>query len=855
MDHEGSGDGIDAGDLKQALQRHGIRVTIVQAAQLIKEIDDDGNGSINFEEFFEAVQAHFERQYNKELTNDLIAEKESATMAAARAGLASARHAIHAVCPGLLPAYLALARRCKWLVEIPWFDRTITFCIMLVAVATVLSLEVDSPTPALRGFLLAVQAGTLSVFTLEVVLKVIACGPRPLDYINDPEDGSFNMFDCAVVLVSLGMLGQDGEVVAVCRLLRLIKIMNKVPQLRVVLLGLVAGMRAVSSIMLLMLLIMFLFSITGIVLFGKNDPGHFDKVETGMLTLFQVATLASWNQVFHINFYGCEREHAGLYTFVERDGPYTPSYIHTGYGKFHAFECAYPRAKPVSSVIFFFIYTVITSYVVLSLFISVITSAMFEVIEMKKRERKAEEALTQLSPAQKRERMIDALQHETSELRCHLDAMFGKSDYHPHDKKKATQFGRLSIKCEAIANTNWFATTILLTIVAVGVVEICDTNEVGHPGAKMVCQYVFLAVFLAEAVVKLIGFGWNYWKDGWNRFDFVIVAISVFELIMMFAPGDGIGGLTFLRLLRLLRVMRMLNSLPALRSVTQSLILAFANVGWVMLMMLLINFVFAVMACLFFARNDPQHFKRLSSSVMSIWMVETFDAWEELLYINMYGCSNWGYVDLYGHRIQRYECNKEDGGLGWLAAIFFVFVCVIGGLIMPTVLIGVISVAFEESTFRIKEEKKERRCEAKVIATARQWGEEYVDEVALFHMQCVFDLINFEPSDDGMQTLEADELLPFLEFVSAKYLSPIEEKKLRVMFDIVDASGDNEVSWVEFMWFVLFLKKARSRAARAPLPTEPVSWYVRPHGSLIPRRERTSKTGSSRTLPSALFLI
>ena len=89
MDHEGSGDGIDAGDLKQALQRHGIRVTIVQAAQLIKEIDDDGNGSINFEEFFEAVQAHFERQYNKELTNDLIAEKESATMAAARAGLAS----------------------------------------------------------------------------------------------------------------------------------------------------------------------------------------------------------------------------------------------------------------------------------------------------------------------------------------------------------------------------------------------------------------------------------------------------------------------------------------------------------------------------------------------------------------------------------------------------------------------------------------------------------------------------------------------------------------------------------------------------------------------------------------------
>jgi voltage-gated sodium channel len=391
--------------------------------------------------------------------------------------------------------------------------------------------------------------------------------------------------------------------------------------------------------------------------------------------------------------------------------------------------------------------------------------------------------------------------------------MFGKSDYHPHDKKKATQFGRLSIKCEAIANTNWFATTILLTIVAVGVVEICDTNEVGHPGAKMVCQYVFLAVFLAEAVVKLIGFGWNYWKDGWNRFDFVIVAISVFELIMMFAPGDGIGGLTFLRLLRLLRVMRMLNSLPALRSVTQSLMLAFSNVGWVMLMMLLINFVFAVIGCLLFAQNDPQHFGRLSSSVMSIWQVETFDAWEEIMYINMYGCKNYGYQDIHGMKHMRYAQSKpapacsESQGLGWVAALYLVFVCVLGGLIMPTVLIGVISVAFEESTFRIKEEKKAERCETKVIATARTWGEEYVEETSLFHMQCVFDLINFEPSDDGIQTLEADELVPFLQFVSEKYLSPIEEKKLQMMFDIVDVSGDNEVSWAEFLWFVLFLKK------------------------------------------------
>jgi voltage-gated sodium channel len=70
--------------------------------------------------------------------------------------------------------------------------------------------------------------------------------------------------------------------------------MNKVPQLRVILLGLVAGLRAVGSVMMLMGLVMFLYAIIGFVFFGTNDPAHFGGVAIGMLTLFRTATLASW---------------------------------------------------------------------------------------------------------------------------------------------------------------------------------------------------------------------------------------------------------------------------------------------------------------------------------------------------------------------------------------------------------------------------------------------------------------------------------------------------------------------------------------------------------------------------------
>ena len=66
--------------------------------------------------------------------------------------------------------------------------------------------------------------------------------------------------DLAIVVVSIGFAatGGSGSTVAVGRLLRLVKVVLKIPQLRFVLLGFAAGLRAVVPIMLLMLLIIYL---------------------------------------------------------------------------------------------------------------------------------------------------------------------------------------------------------------------------------------------------------------------------------------------------------------------------------------------------------------------------------------------------------------------------------------------------------------------------------------------------------------------------------------------------------------------------------------------------------------------
>lgn len=45
-------------------------------------------------------------------------------------------------------------------------------------------------------------------------------------------------------------------------------------------------------------------------------------------------------------------------------------------------------------------------------------------------------------------------------------------------------------------------------------------------------NYVFTAIFAVEAVLKLIAFGFSYFKTSWNVFDFCVVCASMFDIVM-----------------------------------------------------------------------------------------------------------------------------------------------------------------------------------------------------------------------------------------------------------------------------------------------------------------------------------
>ena len=90
------------------------------------------------------------------------------------------------------------------------------------------------------------------------------------------------------------------------RLMRLAKIVNKVPQLQIIIMGLVGGLSAAGYILILLFLVLYLYALTALFLFRENNPWHYANLQTTLLNLFRAATLEGWTDIMHVDLLGCD---------------------------------------------------------------------------------------------------------------------------------------------------------------------------------------------------------------------------------------------------------------------------------------------------------------------------------------------------------------------------------------------------------------------------------------------------------------------------------------------------------------------------------------------------------------------
>lgn len=242
--------------------------------------------------------------------------------------------------------------------------------------------------------------------------------------------------------------------------------------------------------------------------------------------------------------------------------------------------------------------------------------------------------------------------------------------------------------CKRIADSKWFQNFITLAIIIAGVlVGIATYTEFSekHDLLLEVANKIILWIFVAEVIIKMVAEGkkpWRYFNDGWNIFDFVIVAAA-------FMPFGG-SSVAVLRLLRLLRVLKLVKALPKLQLLVSALLKSIPSMGYVSILLLLLFYIYAVAAVFFFGDNDPIHFENLQMSMLSLFRVVTLEDWTDVMYINMYGCANYGYDG------NMALCTNSSGSpIG--AAVFFVSFVLFGTMIILNLFIGVIMNGMDEA--------------------------------------------------------------------------------------------------------------------------------------------------------------
>lgn len=132
---------------------------------------------------------------------------------------------------------------------------------------------------------------------------------------------------------------------------------------------------------------------------------------------------------------------------------------------------------------------------------------------------------------------------------------------------------------------------------------------------------VILGVFVVEIVLKLYAFGWRFFLNGWYVFDFIIVGIALM-------PASGV--FSVLRILRILRVLRLISGIPQLRFVIEGLIEAIPGIGSIFALLLLMYYIFAVIATKLFGLDFPEWFGSLSQSMYTLFQVMTLEGWSDL---------------------------------------------------------------------------------------------------------------------------------------------------------------------------------------------------------------------------------
>lgn len=191
---------------------------------------------------------------------------------------------------------------------------------------------------------------------------------------------------------------------------------------------------------------------------------------------------------------------------------------------------------------------------------------------------------------------------------------------------------RLQNQLFELHSNKLFEFTVIFIIVFSALITGAKTYEVSSTTDALIqgLDWFITLFFLFEVTIKLISEPrtLDFFKKGWNVFDFVIVVASLI-------PIDGNETVLLARLLRIFRVLRLVSVIPELRILINSLLKALPRMGYIALLMFIIFYIYAAIGSFMFENINPILWSNISIAMLTLFRVSTLEDWTDVMYETM----------------------------------------------------------------------------------------------------------------------------------------------------------------------------------------------------------------------------
>ncbi len=263
-------------------------------------------------------------------------------------------------------------------------------------------------------------------------------------------------------------------------------------------------------------------------------------------------------------------------------------------------------------------------------------------------------------------------------------------------------FGRLNLvyKARVFVESQFFQRSVIGAILVSAALIGLETSApvlAKWGGWLKLADKILLAFFCVELGLKIISRGsrpWQFFLNAWNVFDFVVVAVCLLPTNSQY--------LVVLRLLRVLRVLRLITAVPKLQLLVGALFKSIPSLFYVLLLLSVHFYIYAVLGTFLFGSNDRWHFGSLGASLLTLFQIITLEGWVEIMLIQVKGCSEVGADSL------RSVCTSSIASpLG--APLYFISFIIFGTMIILNLFIGVVVNSMSEMAKEIEGTSNQNR--------------------------------------------------------------------------------------------------------------------------------------------------